>query len=233
MDSHANQRVIDHGEVFTPPELVNDMLDLPGISDECLRLDARFLEPACGDGNFLAEVLHRRLNTVNKKHPKSELVPWERNALCGLANLYGIELLPDNVQACRNRLVDVFEDIYQSQFKSEARPEVVDAARHIVRCNILHGDALAKASQEGSTEEPSPLVFTEWSLLTGGLFKRRLFKFQDLIDELAGIDTSAEDYEPLFSDFGQPVHTPKPINDLPVIHYLRLAHEPVHGEHMQ
>src|SRR6188768_701921 len=93
---NSRQRIIDHGEVFTPPGLVNDMLDL--VSHECERIDSRFLEPACGDGNFLTEVLRRRLAVVDRRARRS-LLTWERDALLGLACLYGVELLDDNVNA--------------------------------------------------------------------------------------------------------------------------------------
>ena len=152
------QRVIDHGEVFTPPGLVRDMLDLPGVTDECTRIDARLLEPACGDGNFLVEVLRRRLDAVSKKHPKHALIPWERDALCGLANLYGIELLLDNVKLCGERLIAQFTDAYTTRFCGKARTAVIDAARHIVAVNIHLGDALATTTPGNRGR---PLIFTQ------------------------------------------------------------------------
>src|SRR5688500_11831988 len=136
--ANSRQRVIDHGEVFTPPGLVDDMLDL--VAHECERVDSRFLEPACGTGNFLAEVLRRRLALVDKRHkPRTQ---WEPNALLGLACLYGIELLFDNVNDCRQRLHSLFADHYNARYGKQARDECLAAARHIVNCNILQGDAL-------------------------------------------------------------------------------------------
>ncbi len=103
----SRQRIIDHGEVFTPPGLVNDMLDL--VAHECERVDARFLEPACGDGNFLAEVLRRKLLTVDKKNARNR-EKWERDAVLSVCSLYGIDLLADNIAACRERLSAVVAD---------------------------------------------------------------------------------------------------------------------------
>ena len=57
----SKQRVTDHGEVFTPSWMVEDMLNL--VKGESERIDSRFLEPACGDGNFLKVVLQRKLAT--------------------------------------------------------------------------------------------------------------------------------------------------------------------------
>ena len=228
----CRSRVIDHGEVFTPPGLVRDMLDLPGVADECLRIDARFLEPACGDGNFLDEVLRRRLDAVTGQHPKHALVPWERDALRGLANLYGIELLHDNVQRCRDRLVDRFETAYVGRFGNKANPAVVGAARHLVRANILWGDALKMTTVGNFVEASRPLVFTQWSMLAGGRFKRRRFEYRDLADlRRAEADAGAGTLfgppaEAITSDAGRPVFLARPVGDLPLIHYLDLGHEP-------
>ena len=118
----SRQRIIDHGEVFTPPTLVNDMLDL--VAHECERIDSRFLEPACGDGNFLAEVLRRKLLTVDKKHARNR-ERWERDAILSLCSLYGIDLLPDNIAACRERLLKVITEAHAARFMaplSEAEP---------------------------------------------------------------------------------------------------------------
>ena len=56
----SKQRVADHGEVFTDEKEVGAMCDL--VIEETQRIDSRFLEPACGDGNFLIEILKRKLN---------------------------------------------------------------------------------------------------------------------------------------------------------------------------
>jgi len=221
-------RIIDHGEVFTPPQLVNDMLDLPGVADECLRIDARFLEPACGDGNFLAEVLRRRLIRVSQSHPKTQQHPWERDALVGLSNLYGIELLHDNVQACRDRLYDLFESTYTQRFGNKHQPAILGAARHLVTANIFHGDALAMTTVGDAVYPAKPLVFTEWSMLPRGRFKRKRFEYRELIGDPPGAKPAlfSADVEPLLSDLGKPVFLARPVDDLPLVHYSKLAEEP-------
>jgi type I restriction-modification system DNA methylase subunit len=66
----SKQRVADHGEVFTPSWMVEAMLDL--VKDETERIDSRFLEPACGSGNFIVQILKRKLAVVELKFSKSE-----------------------------------------------------------------------------------------------------------------------------------------------------------------
>ena len=149
----SRDNVAQYGEVFTPPNLVNDMLDL--VAHECERIDSRFLEPACGDGNFLAEVLRRRLATVTKKR-RRKINLWEQDALLGLACLYGIELLEDNVQACRRRLSEIFRDTYVEQFGDSCREAPINAAQVIVRTNILRGNALAMMTVETCTRRYQP-----------------------------------------------------------------------------
>ena len=225
-------RVADHGEVFTPPGLVRDMLDLPGVREECLRVEARFLEPACGDGNFLAEVLRRRLVAVCERHPKSARVAWERDALRGMANLYGIELLHDNVQACRDRLTALFEGLYRDRFRKQADGRVVAAATHLAAANVHLGDALKMSTVGDGVYGARPLVFTQWSMPGGGRFKRRLFEYRELLDP-GGEDDQGSLFNgrppakrPLLGDDGKPVFLARPVGDLPVVHYLKLGDEP-------
>ena len=103
----SKQRVVDHGEVFTPTWMVNDMLDL--VKDESERIDARVLEPACGEGAFLQEILRRKLTTVQARYSRND---FERRhyALLALMNTYGIELLADNAKICRTNLLAIFTD---------------------------------------------------------------------------------------------------------------------------
>ena len=86
----SKQRVADHGEVFTPPWMVEAMLDL--VKDETERIDSRFLEPACGSGNFLTRILQRKLAAVDLRYGQSH---FDRHhyALLALMCIYGIELL--------------------------------------------------------------------------------------------------------------------------------------------
>ena len=164
----SKQRVADHGEVFTPSWMVEDMLNL--VKDESERIDSRFLEPACGDGNFLKVVLQRKLATVETRYGKSE---FERNhyALFGLMCIYGIELLEDNVQECRQNLLDVFAKF----LKIEGESVWYKAAKVVLAANVIHGDALTL-----KTPANDPINFPEWGFLGGGKFQRRDFRYDSL-----------------------------------------------------
>lgn len=184
----SKKRVADHGEVFTPPEIVEAMIDL--VKAEAVRIDARFLEPACGSGNFLVPVLHRKLTTVVTRYGSSE---FERNhhALLALMSIYGIELLADNVAECRANLLAVFTDAVGIS------PEhgFASAAQAVLALNIVHGDALSMTTQE---PVPQPITFAEWSYLGKGRYHRRDFRFDTLTHMSA---FGAEDT--LFADLGK------------------------------
>lgn len=207
--TRSRQRVIDHGEVFTPPGLVSDMLDL--VQSECERIDSRFLEPACGTGNFLVEVLRRKLVTVTKRHAKNRQ-KWERDAILAISSLYGIDLLADNVLACRERLLDHAAAAHEARFKEPLPAEARQAAAFILSRNIVQGDALTLLRPDGN-----PIVFSEWSPINGSMLKRRDFAYDHLIEHA---HTSAL---PLFSDMGHEVYLPTPVADHPACHYLKVA----------
>ncbi len=164
----SRKRVADHGEVFTPEWMVNDMLDL--VKDESERIDSRFLDPACGNGNFLAEVLRRKLATVECKHGKAE---FERRqyALLALMCIYGIEILEDNNAECRGNMLELFS----GHLGIGEHDELYRAADNVLLLNIVHGDALTKR-----TAKNSPIVFSEWGYLGIGKFQRREFRFDVL-----------------------------------------------------
>ena len=164
----SRQRVTDHGEVFTPAWMVKDMLDL--VKDESERIDSRFLEPACGSGNFLIEVLKRKLRTVEIQFGKSEFEK-RHHALLGLMCIYGIELLPDNVEECRANLLEIFT----SYLGLKDGEDFERVAKKVLLLNILQGDALSMTSPAGD-----PLRFPEWAYLTKGKFQRRDFSFDNL-----------------------------------------------------
>ena len=164
----SKQRVADHGEVFTPAWMVEAMLDL--VKDETQRIDSRFLEPACGSGNFLVQILRRKLASVELKYGKSE---FERRhyALLALMCIYGIELLPDNIVECRANLLDLFAE-YLNLAESA---DLYRAAGHILSLNLVHGDALTMKASDGA-----PITFAEWGYLGKGKFQRRDFRFDTL-----------------------------------------------------
>src|SRR5450631_668076 len=113
----SRKRVADHGEVYTAQREVTAMLDL--VHQETTRIESRFLEPACGKGNFLTAILERKLGVVQSRYGNSQL-EYERNAILAVSSLYGIDILEDNIATCRQRLFDVFEQQYQSLFKAAA-----------------------------------------------------------------------------------------------------------------
>ena len=164
----SKQRVSDHGEVFTPPWMVEAMLDL--VRAETERLDSRFLEPACGSGNFLVRILQRKLAAVELKYVQSD---FERGhyALLALMCIYGIELLHDNIAECRANLLGVFAD-YLRINKSDS---LHCAASYVLSQNLVHGDALTMRTSAGQ-----PITFAEWGYLGKGRFQRRDFRFDDL-----------------------------------------------------
>ena len=164
----SRKRVADHGEVFTPSWMVEDMLDLVRYESE--RIDSRFLEPACGSGNFLVQVLKRKLATVEQQFGKSDFEK-RHHALFALMCVYGIELLEDNTEECRVNLLTVFADYLGVADGSVWRT----AGQKVLAVNIIQGDALNMTSLQGQ-----PLMFPEWAYLTKGRYQRRDFLFDNL-----------------------------------------------------
>lgn len=203
----SKKRVEDHGEVLTGTREVNAMLDL--VKQETERIDSRFLEPACGTGNFLAEILERKLRVVESRYGKSQS-DYERYSVLAVSSIYGIDLLEDNVEECRRRLFEVFERHYGMLFRAECLRTV----KFIISRNIIHGDALTLKTVG---ENPQPIVFSEWSLVNGSLLKRRDFAFQELLSFAGTRET------PLFSDLGDEVFFPMPLREYPLAHYLKVA----------
>jgi len=169
----SKQRVADHGEVFTPGWIVEAMLTL--VKDETERIDSRILEPACGSGNFLVQILRRKLAAVELKYGTSD---FERRhyALLALMCLYGIELLPDNITECRANLLEIFAE-YLNLDQSN---DLCRAASYVLSQNVVHGDALTMR-----THDALPIIFAEWGYLGMGRFQRRDFRFDNLTDSSA------------------------------------------------
>jgi hypothetical protein len=172
----SKQRVADHGEVFTPAWMVDAMLDL--VKEESERIDSRFLEPACGSGNFLVRVLQRKLTAVELRYGKSD---FERKhyALLALMCIYGIELLPDNIAECRANLLEIFAEY----LNIEASDDTYRAGYGVLSWNLVHGDALKMLASDGR-----PIIFAEWGYLGKGKFQRRDFRF----DILTGMSNHVE-----------------------------------------
>lgn len=169
----SKQRVADHGEVFTPAWIVDAMLDL--VKAETERIDSRVLEPACGSGNFLVQVLRRKLAAVELRFGRSDFEKGHY-ALLGLMCIYGIELLDDNIAECRDNLLEIFAD-YLGLGESE---DLYRAASFVLSQNLIHGDALTMR-----TTLDQPIVFAEWGYLGKGRFQRRDFRLDVLTQSSA------------------------------------------------
>ncbi len=204
----SKKRVAEHGEVFTAQREVNAMLDL--VKQETARIDSRFLEPACGKGVFLAEVLRRKLAVVRARYGKCR-GDYERYAFLALSSLYGIDILSDNVIDCRAELRAVFLDEVGGVV-GDVSAEYEAAIDFLLAKNIIWGDALTLMRVD---EPESPIVFCEWSFVDALHVKRRDFSFANLLDcSVEGL--------PLFADTQEEVWLPKPVREFAVCHYLAI-----------
>jgi hypothetical protein len=198
----SRQRVADHGEVFTNPREVNAMLDL--VRDESYRLDSRFLEPACGDGNFLIEILRRKLSLLKDIKSQTER---EFKSLIAVGSCYGIDILPDNAEACRERL---FAEVMCRMGKKDYLDGYEESLQYMLQKNIVCGDALTYRTAEGK-----PITFCEWTPIAGGmLFSRRDFQFDFLV-------TQSHQYS-LFDEQGEAQSFDEPVQTYPPLHYTQL-----------
>lgn len=205
----SKKRVANHGEVFTAEREVHAMLNL--VKQETERIESRFLEPACGNGNFLAEVLRRKLNVIDQRYSKSQ-IEWERYAVIAVSSIYGVDILEDNAQECRDRLLGIFTDRYSKSFK-KVKPECIRSVRFLLHRNILHGDALDFTNPD--TKEP--IVFSEWSAVNGLMLKRRDYRFKFLVEKTHQFE--------LFNDEGNAAAIDEPVKDFPLIHFLKLGED--------
>lgn len=171
----SRKRVTTYGEVYTRKREVNAMLDL--VKDETERIDSRFLEPACGTGNFLTEILIRKLTVVETRYKKSQ-VEFEKYSLLAISSIYGIDLLEDNIIECRKRLYEIFDKLYTKLYKDKTNDALRKSIKYILNLNIIQGDALTLKTVGDNTE---PIIFSEWSPVNGNKIKRRDFFFEDLI----------------------------------------------------
>lgn len=206
----SKQRVADHGEVFTADREVNAMLDM--VKQETERIDSRFLEPACGDGNFLTEVLKRKLTVVEQRYAKSQL-EFERYLVIAVSSIYGVDILEDNAIECRARLYRLVDEKYTSLFKDKCKGECRRSIHYILNRNIFWGDALDFTNP--LTREP--IVFSEWSAVNGTMLKRRDYVFRFLVEKTHQFS--------LFNDEGQPAAIDEPVRDFPLIHFLKLGED--------
>jgi hypothetical protein len=204
----SKKRVADHGEVFTNEREVNAMLDL--VKNETERIDSRFLEPACGNGNFLAEVLRRKLAIVDSRYNKIQL-EWERNAVIAVSSIYGVDILEDNAIECQGRLFNIFSKIYINKFGTNGKLELIKSIKFILTKNILWGNALDFTNPITKKS----IVFSEWSMINETTIKRREYRFKFLVEKTHQFS--------FFNDEGNEGAIDEPVKDYPPVHYLKLG----------
>ena len=195
----SRERVQKHGEVFTNEREVNAMLDL--VKHETERIDSRFLEPACGDGNFLAEILRRKLRVCRNlvEQRKNTQLEYEKNTVLAVSSIYGIELLPDNAMTCRERLFRIFCDEYHALYGDSVKEECMHSIRYLLSKNIIIGNALTYHRVDNPDEW---IIISEWSLLGGGMMNRRDYEFCYLVGDSQEndlfSDVPCQTYEPVY-----------------------------------
>lgn len=204
----TKKRVTDHGEVYTNEREVKAMLDL--VKSETERIESRFLEPACGNGNFLAEVLIRKLNVVDARYKKSQQ-EWERYSVLAVSSIYGVDILEDNAEECRERLFLIYKEKYSKNFGTKIKSECLDSVKFLFKRNILWGDALDFTNPVTK----QPIIFSEWSAVNGVMLKRRDYMFRFLVEK--SYQTS------LFNDLGEATAIDEPVKDFPLVHFLKLS----------
>jgi hypothetical protein len=206
----SKKRVEDHGEVFTSEREVNAMLDL--VIHETERIDSKFLEPACGTGNFLVEILKRKLAVVERKYKERQL-QYEQYAVIAVSSIYGIDILQDNVNECRERLFQIIDNQYNTLYNSTCKANFKKTVRFVLNRNILWGDALNLKTPD---EKAEAIVFSEWSAVDFDV-KRRDFMLAFLLNKGHQME--------MFSDENKPTYIPEPVKEYPLTHFLRLADE--------
>ncbi len=149
------------------------MLDL--VKQETERIESRFLEPACGNGNFLAEILNRKLAVVKKQYCKNHL-EYEKYSVLAVSSIYGVDILEDNAQECRDRLFEIWDSAYASVCKNDTNDKCREAVKYILKHNILNGDALTMLKSDGE-----PIIFAQWDLVKGNMMKRRDYRLDELM----------------------------------------------------
>ena len=202
-------RIRDFGEVKTRNKEIQGMINL--VDHEVKRVDSRFLEPACGDGNFLAKILENKLdNALNKS--KKDNIKFEIEAIYALSSMYGIELLEDNIDKTRKRLFEIVSSYITKNFKLDVEESYSKSLKYVLKKNIIHGNALTLKN----VKNESDIIFSEWSMVNLTEFKRRDFTFNDLLA-----------YQPfkeenLFSDLGDQAFIPNPVKEFKPVHYLKI-----------
>lgn len=202
----SKERVANYGEVNTSEKEINSMLDL--VKQETERYDSRFLEPACGDGNFLIKVLDRKLKILQSEFKKNQF-EFEKNLIVIIGSIYGIDLLNDNVTNARERLFTRSSEVYKKYFKDYLNFDFINSISFILKRNIINGDALTLKR----VDSEDPIIFSEWSLIKNKV-KRRDFNLSDLVD-YSDLENNS-----LFSSIG--VSITQPIKEFDLLNYDKL-----------
>ena len=207
---NTSDRIAKFGEVFTPEQEVNAMLDL--VKQETQRIDSRFLEPACGDGNFLAAILDRKIAAVIERYSKNQL-EFEKYIFLSVSSIYGVDILIDNVNDCRLRLYEQVTSAHENLFKKR-NEKFYKTIMYVLETNILHGDALTLKSPIND----KPIIFSEWSLVTRNKVKRADYTLSNLLAY------QPFDEDTLFSDLGEKAFIPIALKKYPLVDFLEISH---------
>lgn len=207
----SKQRVTDHGEVFTNEREVNAMLDL--VKQETERIDSRFLEPACGEGAFLTEILRRKLAVVKNRYGKNAF-DYERYSLLALMSIYGVDILEDNAAICRDNLFAIWNKEYTAVCKAQANDKCRKIVKYILQTNIICGDALTMKQNNGT-----PITFAEWSFVCPTMVKRRDYQLNILLNG------NEQEYDIFNWHYDEQIKAfiPNPVCEYPLTDYRRLA----------
>ena len=218
----SRQRVAERGEVFTAEREVNAMLDL--VKQETERIDSRFLEPACGTGNFLVEILRRKLEVIKRQYQK-QMGELELQTTIALSSIYGIDIMKDNVEECCQRLLDIVCSWYSEVHPQQKTPsqKLSTAWSYLLHRNILWGDALTLCEpvSPGATvkekQNTKPITFSEWSFISDMVMRKDF--------HLAALVQAQSASVPFMkNDQGNEVFLPpEPIREYRPIHYLKIA----------
>lgn len=209
----SKERVSEHGEVFTAEREVNAMLDL--VKPETERIDSRFLEPACGEGAFLTEILRRKLTAVKTRYSKNAS-DYERYSVLAVTSIYGVDIQADNATICRANLYNIWNKEYSAIVKAQANDDCRKAVKYILSKNIVCGDALTLLDNNGE-----PIEFAEWSFVTPTLIKRRDYRFDELLNgHEQEINLFVEGWE---YDEETKAFIPAPIREYPLCDYRKVA----------
>lgn len=222
----SKDRVKDQGEVFTNEREVKAMCDL--VDQECNRIDSRFLEPACGDGNFLAEILTRKLSRCKELYRKNPY-DYERYSVLAVSSIYGVDIMQDNAEECRARLFELWNKEYEAVCKKNCNNETRKAVIYILSQNILCGNALTLMQVDNKQQDTDkPIIFPEWSLLMGTKLKRRDFRLDVLLkanskpeNQRSLLDDEISEYLSINPVTGE--YMPEPIREYQAVHYKKIA----------